>query len=104
VAYSHNTSGARAPRSRSAGEHWQITIANGGPGVAEAHLPYLFAVGQRSSVAEKTTRSGLGLYIARCCVRDHGSTLRLRTRPQLTVFSFAVHGLQRGDTKPAPHG
>lgn len=103
VAYSHNT-WVRVRLAPIRDERWQIAIANGGPGIPEAHLPYLFSAGQRPAAAEKATRPGLGLYIARSCVRNFGATLRLRTRPQLTVFSFAVHGLQRGDIKPALHG
>lgn len=103
VAYSHGT-WARVRLAPIRQEHWQVSVANGGPGIPEGHLPYLFALGPRSGVAEKSNRPGLGLYIARSCVRSHGSLLRFRTRPNLTVFSFAVHGLQRGDTMPAPHG
>jgi signal transduction histidine kinase len=103
VAYSHGT-WVRVRLSPIRRERWQVAIANGGPGIPETHLPYLFSSGQRNGVAEKVHRAGLGLYIARSCVRNHGATLRFRTRPNLTVFSFAVHGLQRGESSPAPHG
>ncbi len=96
VAYSLGT-WVRVRLSPIRGDRWQIAVANGGPGIPENHLPYLFSLRRHASVATKSNGTGLGLYIARMCVRSHGSTLRLRTRPQLTVFSFAMHGAQRAD-------
>jgi signal transduction histidine kinase len=77
------------------GELWQLAVANGGPGIPADHMPYLFSLGRTLRYAGKSGRSGLGLYIARTCVRFHGATLRVRTRQQVTVFSFAVRGAQR---------
>jgi signal transduction histidine kinase len=94
VAYSLGT-WVRVRLSPICGERWQISVANGGPGIPETHLPYLFSLGRHPGIAAKSNRSGLGLYIARMCVQNHGAVLRLRTRPQLTVFSFAVQGSQR---------
>jgi signal transduction histidine kinase len=82
------------------GDHWQITIANGGPGIPSSHLPYLFSIGRNSGSTVKSRRPGLGLYIARTCVWNHGSMLRVRTRPELTVFSFALHAAQRPLSAP----
>ena len=100
VAYSLDT-WVRVRLSPICGERWQISVANGGPGIPEIHLPYLFSLGRHPGIAVKTNRSGLGLYIARLCVQNHGAVLRLRTRPQLTVFSFAVQGSQRASGSPA---
>ena len=71
-------------------DRWQVAIANGGPGIPASHLPYLFTLGRNNGVAARSNRPGLGLYIARTCVWSHGSRLRVRTRPGLTVFSFAL--------------
>ncbi len=91
VAYSQGT-WVRVRLSPINRERWQIAVANGGPGIPVGHLPYLFSIGRHAGTPVKSSRSGLGLYIARMCVRRHGSTLRVRTRPKLTVFSFALQG------------
>jgi two-component system sensor histidine kinase QseC len=101
VAYSQGT-WVRVRLSPIIGERWQLAIANGGPGIPVSHLPYLFALRRHPGAPVKSGRPGLGLYIARMCVRSHGGVLRVRTRPQLTVFSFAVQGTQRGAASPAP--
>ena len=99
VAYSKGT-WVRVRLAPVCGERWQIAVANGGPGIPVGHLPFLFTLGRQHGIPTKSTRPGLGLYIARMCVRGHGSVLRVRTRPRLTVFSFAVQGLQRGSLLP----
>jgi len=100
VAYSQGT-WVRVRLSPVNGGRWQIAIANGGPGIPVGHLPYLFSIARSAGIPVKSGRSGLGLYIARMCVRTHGSALRVRTRPKLTVFSFAVQGSPRGAPPPA---
>jgi signal transduction histidine kinase len=99
VAYSHGT-WVRVRLARVYDDRWQIAIANGGPGIPSGHLPYLFSMGRPEGITMKSSRSGLGLYIARTCVRNHGAILRVRTRPQLTVFSFVVQGSQRAFIPP----
>ncbi len=94
VAYSLQT-WVRVRLSPIRGERWQVAIANGGPGIPTGHLPYLFSLGRHNSAQVKTSRSGLGLYIARTCLWNHGSVLHVGTRPKLTVFSFAVQAPQR---------
>ncbi len=98
VAYAHGT-WVRVRLSRICGESWQLSVANGGPGIPSDHMPYLFLLKKQPGAARKSERTGLGLYIAHWCLRNHGATLRVRTRPDLTVFAFAVQGLQRS---PAP--
>lgn len=95
VAYSEGT-WVRLRLSRVGGHRWQVAIANGGPGIPANHLPYLFELGQQEQVPAKSSQSGLGLYITRTCLRMHGTTLRVRSRPRLTVFAFTLEGPQRG--------
>lgn len=95
VAYSQNT-WVRVRLAPVCGPSWQLTVANGGPGIPANHMPYLFELGRETTATVKAGNPGLGLYIARMCVRFHGSALRVRSRAGLTVFSFAVQGLQRG--------
>ena len=87
------------------GELWQLAVSNGGPGIPADHMPYLFSLGRTLRCTGKSGRSGLGLYIARTCVRFHGATLRVRTRQRVTTFAFAVRGAQRemaAGLKPVP--
>jgi signal transduction histidine kinase len=95
VAYSRGT-WVRVRLSRVGGHRWQVAIANGGPGIPENQVPYLFELGRRAHVGEKSTQPGLGLYITRTCLRMHGTTLRVRSRSPVTVFAFTVEGPQRG--------
>ena len=76
-------------------ERWQLAVANGGPGIPSDHVRYLFGLGRAVQRSERAGTPGLGLYLARMCVRFHGAELRVRSRPQLTVFSFALAGAQR---------
>jgi signal transduction histidine kinase len=101
VAYSRGT-WVRVRLSQVTSVLWQLSIANGGPGIPANHKPYLFDLGQNAKFSEKLGSHGLGLYIARMCVRLHGSTLRVRTREGLTVFSFNIKGTQRERAVPKP--
>jgi signal transduction histidine kinase len=93
VAYSRGT-WVRVRLSRASGATWHLSVANGGPGIPIDHRPYLFELVSAGKAATKIGSSGLGLYIARMCVRFHGSTLRVRSRDKLTVFSFHVRDAQ----------
>lgn len=93
VAYSRGT-WVRVRLARASGGNWQLSVANGGPGIPIDHRPYLFELMPANKAARKIGSSGLGLYIARMCVRFHGSTLRVRSRDNLTVFSFPVRDAQ----------
>ena len=89
VAYARGT-WVRVRLSPVRGEIWQLCVANGGPGIPADHMAYLFELGHPVKYSSKIGSPGLGLYIARMCVRSHGSTLRVRTRDALTAFSFNV--------------
>jgi signal transduction histidine kinase len=95
VAYSQGT-WVRVRLSLVRGDRWLISVANGGPGIPANHVPYLFELSRRANVAAKSAQPGLGLYIARMCLRFHSSELRVRSRPRLTVFAFGLEGAQRG--------
>lgn len=103
VAYSNGT-WVRVRLSPTCGVSWQISVANGGPGIPANHLPYLFELGRPTKAVTQDGSPGLGLYIARLCVRMHGSVLRVRARAGLTVFSFPIEGAQRGAAPVAPQG
>ncbi len=94
VAYAHGT-WVRVRLSPVREEVWQLSVANGGPGIPADHMPYLFELGHPVKYTSKIGSPGLGLYIARMCVRFHGSVLRVRTRDSLTAFSFNVRTARR---------
>ena len=77
------------------GETWQLSVANGGPGIPADHMAYLFELGHAARYTSKLGSPGLGRYIARMCVRFHGAVLRVKTRNAITVFSFNVRVAKR---------
>ena len=93
VAYSRGT-WVRVRLALVRGGLWQVSVANGGPGIPADHMPYLFELGHATKYTGKIGSPGLGLYIARMCLRFHGSVLRVRTRDKFTVFSFNVRVAQ----------
>lgn len=97
VAYSRGT-WARVRLAKICGTRWQLSVANGGPGIPANHLPYLFDLAPVANFSGKSSSGGIGLYLVRMCLRLHGTRLRLRTREGLTVFSFAVSDVQHGET------
>ena len=62
----------------------EINVADGGPGIDPAFLPYVFDEFRQAD--ESLTRShgglGLGLAIARQIVQQHGGTIRASNRPE----------------------
>ena len=94
VTYSHNT-WVRVRLAEVRGSTWQLSVANGGPGIPANHVPYLFDLDHSASYSDKVGGGGLGLYIAKMCARFLGSKLRLYTRSGLTVFSFNVRSSPR---------
>lgn len=103
VAYSRGT-WVRVRLAKATDASWQLSIANGGPGIPIDHRAYLFELVPAGKAAAKLGSSGLGLYIARMCVRFHGSTLRVRSREKLTVFSFPVHTALPSSSEKVGHG
>jgi signal transduction histidine kinase len=94
VAYSQG-SWVRVRISAVRGEKWQLSVANGGPGIPRSDLPYLFELQRRANGSAGSGSRGIGLYLARRCLAAQGMSLRVSSRPALTVFSFSVGSLQR---------
>lgn len=59
----------------------RLSVADQGPGIAEADLPYIFERFYRSADARKMPGSGLGLAIARQAVERHGGRIRAQRAP-----------------------
>lgn len=69
----------------------RVTVANTGPGIDPADLPFIFERFYRGdrSRSRATGGSGLGLTIARKLVEAHGGRITAESRPgEETVFSF----------------
>ena len=66
------------------GEHICITVADKGPGIAEAEMESLFEPFRRAEESRnrKTGGSGLGLTIARAIARAHGGDVTLANRAE----------------------
>ncbi len=101
-----------AARASSGGPFVEISVADGGPGIAAEHLPHIFdkfyqVEGQQR---HRRTGTGLGLYIARNLVDLMGGTLRVESEPgRGATFRFTVpvapDYVQRQDTPTlAAHG
>jgi two-component system sensor histidine kinase KdpD len=59
----------------------EIQVADKGPGIAAADLPYVFEKFYRSPQTSQTRGSGLGLAISKGIVEAHRGRIRLENRP-----------------------
>jgi len=78
-------------RTRREGRQVLFEIANNGPRIAEADLPYIF---ERFYKADKAHTSGqgtgLGLSICQRIMRQHGSEITVRSDDRETAFGFLL--------------
>ena len=71
----------------------EIEVRDGGIGIDEEHLPYIFDRFYRvdSDATSSAGGSGLGLYIVNALVRAHGGTLDVRSEPgEGTAFTLRL--------------
>lgn len=81
-------------RVRIGGDWVEFEVADGGPGIPEGELHLIFERGYRSTLTRQSGEGGmgLGLYIARRIIEEHGGKLSAFNRPQAgSVFSGAFH-------------
>jgi two-component system, OmpR family, sensor histidine kinase MprB len=70
-----------------------LTVADEGPGVAEADLPMIFERFYRAPDARTMPGSGLGLSIVRQAAQRHGGSVEVRNRePTGSVFTMSLPG------------
>jgi two-component system sensor histidine kinase MprB len=65
-----------------------VSVADSGPGIAEADLPYIFERFYRSSAARTLPGSGLGLAIVAQVAARHGGSVRASRRPEGGTLMF----------------
>ncbi len=70
------------PPGRASGGWSRLTVADSGPGIAVADLPFVFDRFYRSSDARSTSGVGLGLAIAKGLVEAHGGGIEAGTAPE----------------------
>ena len=79
----------------------EILVSDDGPGVVEEDLPRLFEKAYRGRGA--TGGSGLGLYMARAVLDEHGGTLSVQNRPEGgAVFRIWLPGVFGAGKSLAP--
>jgi two-component system sensor histidine kinase MprB len=70
-----------------------LTVADEGPGIAEADLPMIFERFYRASDARTMPGSGLGLSIVRQAAERHGGSVEVHNRtPHGSVFTMKLPG------------
>jgi two-component system sensor histidine kinase MprB len=70
-----------------------LTVADEGPGIAEADLPMIFERFYRASDARTMPGSGLGLSIVRQAAQRHGGSVDVHNRqPRGSVFTMTLPG------------
>lgn len=68
-----------------------IEIADTGPGIAKDDLPHIFEELYRGANAQGCEGSGLGLALVQTIVKQHGGSVKVRSRPgQGTVFTLSL--------------
>ena len=85
------------------GKDVRFTIANNGPRIAEADLPYIF---ERFYKADKAHTSGqgtgLGLSICQRIMQQHGSEITVRSSDAETAFEFLLPATDAPQTPALP--
>jgi two-component system, OmpR family, sensor histidine kinase MprB len=70
-----------------------VEVADAGPGIADADLPYIFERFYRSSAARTLPGSGLGLAIVAQVATRHGGSVRASRRPERgTLMTLELPG------------
>jgi two-component system sensor histidine kinase MprB len=81
-------------------ERGELTVADEGPGVAEADMPLIFERFYRASEARTMPGSGLGLSIVRQAAERHGGSVRAANRrPRGAIFILTLPG---SPSRPQP--
>lgn len=68
-----------------------VRVADSGPGIDAAHVPYVFTKFYRRGGDRHAGGTGLGLYICKGVIEAHAGVLRVeRSDPSGTVFAFTL--------------
>ena len=81
-----------------AGETWSVEVADQGPGIPTEQLPHLFDKFKHIQAQEGSSGLGLGLYIVKRILLDHGQDITVESQPgQGTRFRFALPKPRAGE-------
>ncbi len=71
--------------------HVTVRVEDSGPGIDDAHVPYIFSKFYRRGGERHQSGTGLGLYICKGVIEAHGGDIRVeRSSPAGTVFAFTL--------------
>ncbi|WP_172825716.1 sensor histidine kinase [Microlunatus sagamiharensis] len=80
----------------------RLVVADSGPGIAEADLPYVFDRFFRGASGRYTQGTGLGLSIVAKTVEDHGGTVRAgRSADGGAEFTVRLPGVTHVEALPS---
>jgi signal transduction histidine kinase len=85
------------------GEFVRVAVSDGGPGIDDDDLPYIFERFYRASHGERrsSSGSGLGLAICKAFVEAHGGRIWAEKRVSGVAISFTLPRAQPGDRSAA---
>lgn len=83
---------------REAGDYYEITVADDGPGIAEQHHERIFGMFHTLRPRDEVEGSGIGLALVRRLVEHYGGRITVANRPQRGV-TFTFTWPRRLDTK-----
>lgn len=97
VKYNHDGGWVRGAVARR-GADWEVTVADGGPGLSGDDMAHLFEPYARGDAGRGTAGTGLGLVIVKRLVELHGGAIAVRSAPgEGTVFTVTL----QAETAPA---
>ena len=77
---------------------WAVEVSDRGPGIAPEQIPHLFDKFKHIQAQEGSSGLGLGLYIVKRVILDHGRDIQVDTRVnEGTRFSFMLEACQVPD-------
>jgi signal transduction histidine kinase len=80
-------------RARVSGNGCRVEVADDGPGIAAADLPYIFDLFYRGSSSRREQGMGLGLAVVKTIVESHGWTIGVGSEPgEGSVFTITIPG------------
>lgn len=91
-----------AIRAERRGEHWCLTVADDGIGIAPDHASRVFEFGQRLHTDADYAGTGIGLAVCKTVVERHGGTIWVEPAPEGgSAFRFTLPARPAGPRQPS---